>query len=378
MNISEYKSGNWIKRYEYRSFQPTLINVQWMLDDVHVVQLLAEANRIIGELNAFSQFIPDVDLFIQMHVVKEATNSSRIEGTQTNIEEAIQKKEEINPEKRDDWQEVQNYIEAMNNALQRLEVLPISTRLLKETHQSLMQGVRGGQKLPGEFRSSQNWIGGATLRDAVFIPPTHAEVPELMSDLENFINNEEIEVPELIRIAIAHYQFETIHPFLDGNGRIGRLLITLYLVNTQLLGKPTLYLSTFFEKHRNLYYDNLTAVRTRGDLRQWLTFFLVGIIETGKESIETFKSIIKLKEKTEHDILIRFGSKAIMVRQLMQQLYRKPICTAQSAAEYMGVSDPTAAKVIKILLEMHILQEITGFRRNRQFVFHAYLQLFVR
>lgn len=378
MNISDFKSGISVKRYAYSSFQPELINLQWIIDDVEIVQLLTEANRMLGELNAFSQFIPNVDLFIQMHVVKEATTSSRIEGTQTNIEEALQKREEINPEKRDDWQEVQNYIEAMNHALHRLDTLPISTRLFKEIHQILMQGVRGERKLPGEFRTSQNWIGGATLRDAVFIPPIHEDISMLMSDVEKFVNNDEIKVPELIRIAMAHYQFETIHPFLDGNGRIGRLFITLYLVNTNLLSKPTLYLSSFFEKHRELYYNNLTGVRTNNNLIQWLRFFLVGVVETAKNSIQTFKEIIELKENIEHQILAKFGNKTLQIKTLLDFLYKHPICNIQNIEEVLHVSTPTANKIIKNLVELNILQEMTGFKRNRQFALHQYIQIFLK
>ncbi len=273
MNISSFKSGKLQQRLEYKSFEPTLINEEWHLDNDAVALLLSQADQKLGELNAFSQLIPDVDFFIKMHVVKEGTKSSRIEGTQTNIDEAIQKEEFIQPEKKDDWQEVQNYVEAMNTAITELQQLPLSNRLLKNAHKIILQGVRGKHKQPGEFRISQNWIGGSSLADAKFIPPHQEGVLEYMSDLEQFIHSDKTNLPHLIKIAILHYQFETIHPFLDGNGRIGRLLITLYLVSTGLLVKPTLYLSDFFEKNKEHYYDNLTIVRTKDDLVQWLKFF---------------------------------------------------------------------------------------------------------
>ena len=261
IKLSEFISGNKVKQVNYRSFLPSKINRQWLIDDPELETLIAQAHLKLGELTAYSELIPDVDFFIKMHIAKEATLSSRIEGTQTSVEEAFLRKEDIHPEERDDWQEVQNYITAMNFAIEKLEKLPLSSRLIREVHQILLRGVRGKHKQPGVFRKSQNWIGGASLADALFIPPVHTEVPELMSDLELFFHNDQVHLPALVKIAIGHYQFETIHPFLDGNGRTGRLLITLYLVSEKILSRTSLYLSSFFESYRQLYYDNLTRVR---------------------------------------------------------------------------------------------------------------------
>jgi Fic family protein len=375
MVISSFKAGDWVQRYQYKSFEPKEINLPWQLDNAELIMLLSQADIKLGELNAFSQLIPDVDFFIKMHVLKEGTKSSRIEGTQTNIDEAIQREEFIQPEKKDDWQEVQNYVLAMNEAINNLEKLPLSNRLLKQTHRTLMQGVRGNYKLPGEFRNSQNWIGGASLTDAVFIPPHHDSLDDLMADLEKFLHNENIPVPPLIKIGIAHYQFETIHPYLDGNGRIGRLLITLFLVSNQLLHKPTLYLSDFFEKNKLLYYDSLTIVRSKNNLTQWLKFFLEGVRNTAESSIQTFKNIILLRNEVEHRI-ISLGKKHVLAKELLQYLYSNPITDASDAAKNLSVNISTAIRLIDDFIRLNILIEITGYKRNRVFVFEEYMKLF--
>lgn len=376
MEIRNFKAGTFKKQYGYNSFSPEMINHDWLVDSAKINNLLSEADRKLGELNAFSMLIPDVDFFIKMHITKEATKSSRIEGTQTSIEEALQNKENIDPEKRDDWQEVHNYIEAMNYAIAQLEKLPVSNRLLRQTHKRLLQGVRGKQKMPGDFRTSQNWIGGASLKDAAFIPPHHDEVHELMSDLEKFLNNEELQVPPLIRIALVHYQFETIHPFLDGNGRLGRLLITLYLVSNKIINKPALYLSDFFEKNREHYYDNLTVVRSKNNLNNWLTFFLVGVLETAQNSIETFNAIIKLRQQVEEKKITTLGKRVPLAMNLMRYLYSKPIVDANEIAEALEVNISTAYRLIKDFEKLEILIEQTGYKRNRVFVFDDYIKLF--
>lgn len=376
MDIKDFISGSYKQQYQYKSFMPTAVCIDWQISDSSLITLLSHADIKLGELNAFSQLVPDIDFFIKMHVSKEATTSSRIEGTQTNIAEALQKVEYIDPEKRNDWEEVQNYIEAMNKAIRELEKLPLSNRLLKNTHSTLLQGVKGKHKLPGEFRTSQNWIGGASLADAVFIPPHHDDLTDLMADFEKFLNNEQIPLPHLIRIGISHYQFETLHPFLDGNGRIGRLLITLYLVSKGLLSKPTLYLSAFFEKNKALYYDNLTRVRTHHDLTQWLKFFLEGIKQIADNSIETFKSIIALRQDVEHRDILTLGKKTKMARDFLHYLYSKPVTDSQEVSRRLSISPSTALRLIEDFIRLGILKEITGYKRNRVFIFEKYIQLF--
>ena len=375
MSITNFKSGNSIQRYQYKSFEPSKINVEWLIDNAELQFLLSQADIKLGELNAFSQLIPDVDFFIKMHILKEGTKSSRIEGTQTNIDDAVQKEENIEAEKKDDWLEVHNYVETMNQSIKSLDKLPLSNRLLKQAHKTLMRGVRGNRKTPGEFRKSQNWIGGVSLRDAVFIPPHQDSVDDLMNDLEKFLHNENLAIPQLIKIGIAHYQFETIHPFLDGNGRIGRLLITLYLVSNDLLSKPTLYLSDFFEKHRSLYYDNLTRVRTHNDLVQWLKFFLEGVRATSENSIQTFKNIIKLRSEAETKIA-KLGKKQEMAREFLQHLYSNPMVDSSDVVKLFNINISTALRLIDDFVKLKILKEITGQKRNRNFVFESYMKLF--
>lgn len=377
MQVEQFVSGQWLQQYQYRSFSPTPINQSWEWLDPALNTLLEQASRALAELNTLSLMVPDVDLFIRMHIAKEANTSSRIEGTQTQMDEAIMRKEQIAPEKRDDWQEVQNYIEAINVAIEELKTLPLSNRILKKTHAILMSGVRGDHKMPGEFRISQNWIGGSNLNNAVFVPPHPHEVPNLMGDLEKFWHNENIQVPDLIRIAISHYQFETIHPFLDGNGRIGRLLITLYLVSKGLLHKPALYLSDFFERNRSSYYDALTHVRNTNDLMHWLKFFLTAVIETAVNSKNTFMTIMALRQEVEHQIL-SLGRRAEKAKTLLMYLYQRPMISVNEAAGILEGSHQAANSLVKELEDMGILKEATGYGRNRIYLFERYFTLFMR
>lgn len=373
--MKQFKAGKYISQGYYKSFQPEYINRQWQVESMEVMQLLSQADRELGRLDMYSKYIPNIELFISMHVLKEATQSSKIEGTQTNMEEALLDKEDIPLDKRDDWQEVQNYIQAMETAVNRLDKIPFSSRLIRETHQILLQGVRGEKKQPGEFRNSQNWIGGATINDAVFVPPVQSTVSELMSDIEKFIHNEELFFPELLKIALVHYQFETIHPFLDGNGRVGRLLIPLYLVSKGILGRPILYLSDFFETHRGLYYDNLMNVREKNDINQWFKFFLVGIIETTKKGISTFDSILQLQKQNDTKIQ-SLGSRAANAQKITNYLYQRPVINADKVREISGISMPSAYKLIGVMEEIGILKEVTGGQRGRVYVFEDYIKLF--
>ncbi|HAN41751.1 MAG TPA: cell filamentation protein Fic [Candidatus Cloacimonas sp.] len=375
MKFEDFSSGIYRNQYQYKSFLPTTINREWTWEDPRINVLLEKATKTLGELNAFSIIVPNVDLFIRMHVIKEANTSSRIEGTKTEIDDVVKGAEAIEPEKRDDWQEVQNYIQAMNEAIQQLDTLPLSLRLIKRTHEILMSGVRGEHKAPGEFRASQNWIGGSSLADAAYIPPHISDLPVLLDDFEKFLHNEEILVPHLIKCALAHYQFESIHPFLDGNGRIGRLLITLYLVSNKFLLKPTLYLSDFFEKHRDQYYDSLSRVRIANDIGQWVRFFLQAVIETSEKGKETFESILTLHRNTEAK-LVKLGRRTENARKLLLHLYQSPTVAISEVQDLLKLKYDPANNLIKSLVELDILQEVTGSSRNRVFMFGDYVNTF--
>lgn len=311
-----------------------------------------------------------------MNVAKEATTSSKIEGTRTEIDEVMKSSDNIRPERRDDWQEVQNYIKAMNFSIDKLTTLPLSSRLLRQAHKILMSGARGQHRAPGKFRESQNWIGGSTINDAVYVPPVHSEINDLMSDLEKFLHNETTDIPVLIKIAVAHYQFEAIHPFLDGNGRIGRLLITLYLVHSGMLSKPSLYISEYFEKHRQLYYDNLNNVRLNNDMIQWIKFFLVGIIETSNKGIETFDAILSLDKNIREARLPKLKRRKNIDESFLKLLYKKPLITSKEIQRELGVSLPTIHSLLTDFEDLGILKELTGYKRNREFEFTEYLDLF--
>jgi Fic family protein len=376
MDVAHFKSGHYESRLEYRAFLPERVCHAWTLADAGLTDLLGRADRALGELNAFAQLIPDIDFFIRMYVAKEATQSSRIEGTQTNIEDAFKEAEDLKPEERDDWSEVQNYIRAVNFAIDSLDKLPLSNRLLCETHGVLLSGVRGASKRPGEWRVSQNWIG-VSLKNAIFVPPHHEHVPELMSDLEKLLHATDFPVHPLLRIAIAHYQFETIHPFLDGNGRLGRLMISLYLAATGLMKKPALYLSDYFERHKTAYVDHLMAVRDGNHLQEWLVFFLHGVEVTAQDSAAVFRGILELKQRIEGEILPRYSARKLEnARKLIRDLYSQPVVDIKRATKVIDGTSNTAATLINEMVAHDLLREITGRQRDRLFAFQPYLDLF--
>lgn len=373
--MKSYKAGKYILHKGYKPFLPSFINddIDWKLGELS--SLIQESSLWLGKLNSYSDLIPDIDFFIKMYATKEATNSNRIEGTRTTFDDAISPIEQVKPEFRDDWHEVQNYLTAINYSIEKLNELPISIRLIKEAHQILLSGVRGEHKAPGEVRKTQNWIGGSSLKDAFFIPPEPNMLPDLLTDIEKFLHNEELEVPEIVKAGIVHYQFETIHPFLDGNGRTGRLLIILYLISTGLLNKPVLYISDFFERNRMSYYDSLAMVKKTDNMTQWLKFFLNGVVETAKSSIKTFDKIIKLKNDVDNKFS-KIGKKAVNGQRLIELLYSEPKVNSKTVSEKLGISVVSANGLLSTFVEIGILEEKTGFNRNRYYVFEEYVKIF--
>ena len=376
IRLENYKSGHIEQGIGYKYFVPSLINDEWAWQDTTINNLLEKASLRLGELNSFSRLVPNIDLFIQLHVTKEAVLSSRIEGTQTHIDEALLPQTEVQEERRNDWQEVRNYVDAINDAIANLDRLPISSRLIRSTHKILLNSVRGEHKLPGEFRTSQNWIGGNSISDARFIPPHHQLVGDLMGDLEKFLNNPDTHVPDLIKIAIAHYQFETIHPFLDGNGRIGRLLITLYMVQEKILAQPLLYLSTYFEKRKDLYYDNLNSVRVNNDMTHWIKYFLVGVEQTAALASQTLSKILEFKDNIENHARANYGRRSTTAILLIHHLMQTPVVTVDNAAQLCNISYKSANEIIKLLCTDGYLVESTGQSRNRLFKFKPYTDIF--
>ena len=337
---------------------------------------LESANRALGRLDGVTSILPDTPLFLYMYVRKEALLSSQIEGTQSSLSDLLLfESEEAPGVPLDDVQEVSNYVAAMNHGLARIrEGFPISLRLIREIHDILLSKGRGSTMQPGEFRRSQNWIGGTRPGNALFVPPPPERVLDLMSDLETFIHAETLAIPSIIKVGLVHVQFETIHPFLDGNGRLGRLLITFLLCAQGILKEPILYLSLFFKTHRRQYYDLLQGVRERGDWETWLEFFLDGITETSLQAAETAREILSLFDADRQRIesIGRPAASALRVHQLLQQ---KPIVGIPDAAQKLGISAPTIAKSIQHLEKLGIVREITGKQRGRMFVYSDYLSI---
>jgi Fic family protein len=363
----------------YRAFIPAALPPNPALRiDGPLQSLLSRADLTLGRLAGSIETLPNPDLFVFMYVRKEAVLSSQIEGTQSSLQDLLSAEAAMfDPDQPGDVGEVLNYVRAMNHGLERLGTLPVSVRLIREIHAELMAGARGAHLTPGELRTSQNWIGAAncTLREAIFVPPPPAEVPAALGALEQFLHADD-ELPLLVKIGLAHAQFETIHPFLDGNGRIGRLLITFLLCEKGVLPKPALYLSHYFKRHRQSYYDHLQAVRDSGAFEEWLAFFLTGVTEVSAEARLTAQRILRLREDHRDLIAASVGRAAGNGHRTLEYLFVHPIVSVNEVRKLIGTTYPAANQLVHRLTEIGILSEVTGHARNRRFSYDPYIRLF--
>lgn len=378
MKLQDYRSGQYINKDDYQTFVPAKINHVWQWDNPVIDRLLHEAIFELGRLQNYVEQVENIDVYIKMHIRTEANKSSKIEGTKTSIQEDLMKIEDLAPEKRDDAIEVANYVEALQHGVHRImkDDFPLSSRLIREIHQKLMSGVRGEHKTPGEYRRSQNWIGGSKPSNAAFVPPSYEYLADLISDLEQFIHNDDIYVHALIKNAIIHYQFETIHPFLDGNGRTGRILIPLLMLNDKLIDKPCFYISDYFERHRLHYYETLNRVRAENDMTDWIIFFLKASIETAIKAKDKFKRAIELKNTLRAQVGDIPGSVPNVIA-ILDAFFTSPILSTNEVVDYTGISKPTVNRTLKAMFEMGYLDEVTGFTRNRVYVLKDYINVFV-
>jgi Fic family protein len=378
--LETFRAGQYVKQLEgYRAFIPSpLPPVPEIRMDQEMWELLSQADRALGRLDGATDALPNPDLFVFMYVRKEAVLSSQIEGTQASLLDILEfESQALEPDNPQDVAEVVNYISAINYGLERLKQLPISLRLIREIHQELMQGVRGAERSPGEFRRSQNWIGagGCSLAEATYVPPPPHEMHQSLDNLEKFLHSPQ-PMPTLIKVGLAHAQFETIHPFLDGNGRAGRLLITFLLCEQNILQRPLLYISYYFKKYRAEYYASLQAVRDHGNWEGWLKFFLRGVYEVAQEAAATARKIVNLKEHHRQLVLDKMGRRSGNAIALLESLYLRPVFTVEHAEAVTKLAYPNANTLIKDLIDIDLLEEITGQKRNRAFSYASYLAVF--
>lgn len=372
------RTGKYIKQLsgdsEYQAFVPNFLPFKIDADAV-LQDLLSKADLALGRLDGIAELLPDVDFFILMYVRKEAALSSQIEGTQATFADVLKAEAKIeSAEVHKDVDEIINYIQAMNYGLKRLSSFPLSLRLIREIHNILLQGVRGAHKMPGEFRKSQNWIGGSNIQTASFVPPPAHELTLLLDNLEKFLHDKS-PTPILIKTGLIHSQFEAIHPFLDGNGRIGRLLITFYLCQQGVLRKPLLYLSEFLKQYRQDYYDKLNAMHGKDEIEEWLKFFLSGVAVTAERAVSTARKILELRERDLRKVT-GMGRRAENAMRLLHSLYKMPFLKVVDVEKITELKNPNALVLMAKFTKAGILKEITGKKRNRVFAYQDYIKLF--
>ena len=375
MKLENNRAGQLKKmQSDYQCFVPHNLKDIKLNIDSEINALVNKAYLLLGRLDGMAITLPDIDLFVSMYVQKEAVISSQIEGTQASLVDVLQK--DKGKEKIKDTEEIVNYIKATHYAFKRLNKMPLCMRLIRETHAVLLSNVRGEEKMPGEFRRSQNWIGhaGSTLKDASFIPPEPDEMDICLGDLERYIH-EDSTISNLIKIALIHYQFETIHPFLDGNGRMGRLLIILYLREQGLIEYPVLYLSYFFKKNRNRYYELLNNIRIKGEFEEWIKFFIDGICEISEDAITSIQKIVELKNTDMKKIRELSGSNISNLLLIYDYLLQHPFLEAEDIKNLVGVSKPTANKLLENLMTIEIVELVEDKKRYRQYVYKKYVDI---
>lgn len=373
--VGHYIKSSVVAGESYNAYVPLPLPPEPPLNMADLYALLDQANAALGRLDGMSMILPDPSLFLYMYVRKEAVLSSQIEGTQSSLSDLLLfETSEAPGVPLDDVTEVSCYVSAMNYGLKRLEEFPLSLRLIREIHEKLMNNARGGHKQPGEFRSSQNWIGGSRPGNAHFVPPPPEKLMECLDYFEKFLHDQKTKLPVLIKAALAHVQFETIHPFLDGNGRLGRLLITFILCSEGLLEQPLLYLSLYFKANRQAYYNHLQSVREEGDWESWVKFFLIGVIETATQATETAQSIIKLFNN-DHEKIRASGKSTAAIMAIYPYFQQRPISNSTAIREKTGLSQPTVMRSLVVLEELGIIKEITGKERHKIFVYDEYLSI---
>lgn len=372
------RSGKYINQLkgelQYKAFVPNFLPFEIKSDD-ELQSLLSRADLALGRLDEIAETLPDVDFFILMYIRKEATLSSQVEGTQATFADVLKAEAKVEGlEIHKDVDEILNYIKAMNYGLDRLKSFPLSLRLIKEIHKMLLEGVRGEGREPGEFRKSQNWVGGTTIQRASFVPVPPQEIINLLDNFEKFLHDKS-PLPILLKTGLLHAQFENIHPFLDGNGRIGRLLITLYLCQQKILDKPLLYLSDFFKEYRQEYYDRISAFHEKDDIEGWLKFFLEGVARTAEQAVETSKKILKLR-RDDLNKISSLGRSVYKATLVFNSLFHTPLATIKDIEKITGLKNPNALALVNKLVKLEILKEVTGRKRNKVFSYQQYIKLF--
>lgn len=375
INIKRFESGTWVEQIKTTSFSPNSINHDWIIDDGNIQTLLEVASLQLGKLNGIALQVKHFKCVEHLFKLREAFFSCSIDGLKIDFETVLMNPEELGINKQKNQKKVLNYVQAYDYAKKELGIMPFTNQLVKDTHREMMLGINKKNKIIGEFRMVQNWVG-QSLQNAAYVPPYHLEVQGLMRDLELFVHNKKIAIPALIKSSLMHYQFEMIHPFIEGNGRMGRLMIPLQLSQRNYLEHGAFIYSEYLNTHKTDYFKKLRRVRRNHELTQWMEFYLEGMVEASKKAINILQDVIQLQQKVNDQLVDKLGIKSKKAKKLFKELYKNPIVDSRSVPEIVDASTATANRLLDELVEMGLLKEMTGFRRNRKFIFKDYLELF--